>query len=223
MCGADGQWYSGHDWDYRSQGTCLFWNEGTGGYGAPQPCLAPDPFTTSIDCSNGGCNGILNPPQTNPANYYGGEGGHSGVGTNSGVASAVLGGTAAANDVLFETLGRNVDSALVRNLVPLPAKAALAGPEALIKFNELKSLGFSDNAALVGALRAQEAGKGMQLMGAGAGMIIGIALTSPTVAGTVGGAAAGNIVGGLAGGAVDWMFGVSDSAALKAARAYDGN
>jgi hypothetical protein len=91
-----------------------------------------------------------------------------------------------------------------------------------LKYDELRAKGFSHEAAISGVGAGIVASGIVTKTSQGVGGAVGGFVTSPTGPGIVGGVAAGGVVGGAVGGLIDWAFGISDAAALKAANLYDG-
>ncbi len=135
----------------------------------------------------------------------------------------ILKGTGIAQDAL-------VDSAKIvlrpgraaAKFAPGPAKIVFATLDAKLKYDELRGLGFSHRAAVSGVSAGIAATAGVVGISAKAGAVVGGVVTSPSGPGAIGGAAVGGVAGGAVGGLIDWAFGVSDNAALAAAKLVDG-
>jgi hypothetical protein len=127
----------------------------------------------------------------------------------------------AVSGLLYESIPTNQKSLAVK-AAPLPVKVALITVDAKLKYDELRAMGFSDDAAKAGVAAGQAVTIGMVYAGSKAGLVVCGALGSPTGPGAIGTAAAGGVAGGAIAGLIDWATGASDKAALKAANLYDG-
>ncbi len=140
-----------------------------------------------------------------------------------GTGQHVLRGTSMASDALHGAGAIGVKSKVVKAIAPLPAKLAFITVDAKMKYDELRAKGFSHGAANAGLIAGQAASLGASGAGSIAGGWIGGILTSWTGPAAIVGAGGGAVIGGAIGGGIDWVFKLSDQAALDAARQFDGN
>ena len=125
------------------------------------------------------------------------------------------------SDVLHDTAKAATKVKGLAKLAPAPAKLLFASVDFKLKYDELRAKGFSHGAANAGAAAGLASGIAVSQTGSAIGGVAGGVVTSPSGPGAIGGAAVGAIVGGAAGGGIDWLFEISDSAALSAANAFD--
>jgi hypothetical protein len=135
----------------------------------------------------------------------------------------ILKGTGIAQDALMDSAKIALrPGRAAAKFAPGPAKIVFATLDAKLKYDELRGLGFSHRAAVSGVSAGIAATAGVVGISAKAGAVVGGVATSPSGPGAIGGAAVGGVAGGAVGGLIDWAFGVSDKAALTAARLVDG-
>jgi hypothetical protein len=134
----------------------------------------------------------------------------------------VVRGVSMASDTLHSSAAVMFKPKGLSKLAPVPAKILFASLDGKLKYDELRAKGFSHGAAMAGVSASTASSLAISKAGAIAGGVAGGIATAPSGPGAIGGAAVGGVAGSTAAGAIDWILEISDTAALKAANAYDG-